>query len=732
MMVLFACGWSVALGQTAPQSAPQSQGQEKPNAFGDKDVAALLELLNTPVTVASNVMSDRNKQPVSVTTITRNQIQMSGARRLSDVLNLYVPGFFMVEDQDDSIAAFRGIAPDNNSKVMFLVNGHVMNTEWFLGPPDSLLNGIALDYIERVDVIRGPGSVTLGQGALLGVINVVTRVGVTDGHTVSGGVGKDNAYFATYESGTSKEGLKTYAHVTASRYDGQDIRPEGNATRNWEGVKGGKLFDGGNRLGKANNLTAVMNFAYDNASLDYMHADQNRDMYNFRRDRSAYEQSLDSLTGSFTVTLAPKHTLKTSFGVAQDDYILHSNLGFTMGGTREYRKSLSSVYNGNFGAFNLALGAELKRFDMGRRNRDGNNFVANSADATLLDSPNQKRQWVYSKSIDTQGLFAEAFLNIDKSWDVFGAFRYDKHPFWGSNVTPRFGALYSPGEELNFRLSYQTGFRGAPGVHYAGGFQNDGLIREENFDKIFAATAGNEPNLEKVQPEKMSSIEFQTVWSPTQTFKVDAVLFRNVVNHVIGFGAFGSWIFTPVPNNIGTDQKGDWDGYWYFQNTKGSFTSHGAEVTVTYHHPLVDVMGSHSLVRLDSVDDTAYDSLYITPKVFGKHFKSYPEDITRLHAILFPYDRMNFSLTAVRYGTWYTQDSSFTTDKTGQGSIILDGAFRVLVGEHFQFLLSATNLTNGKRLYPLTEGPAGTATDPRPGTPAVEGRTYWLKASYTF
>jgi len=133
------------------------------------------QLLETDVSVASKVSNDPDKQPVSVTVVTREQLQLSAARTLNEALMVYVPGFFTVEDQDDTIAAFRGLAADNNSKVMMLLNGHNLNAEWFMGPPDAILNSNNFDWIERIEVIRGPGSVTLGQGALLGVINIITR-----------------------------------------------------------------------------------------------------------------------------------------------------------------------------------------------------------------------------------------------------------------------------------------------------------------------------------------------------------------------------------------------------------------------------------------------------------------------------------------------------------------------------------------------------------------------------
>lgn len=701
---------------------------QTPTTLNEDDQAlnALIELLNTPVTVASNVMTDRNKQPVSVTTVSRDQIELSGARSLMEVLNAYVPGFFHVEDQDDNIAGFRGIAPDSNSKVMFLINGHVLNTEWFWGPPDALLQGIDLGYIERIDVIRGPGSVTLGQGALLGVINIVTRAGFHRGQSLAGRLGKDGAYGVAYDGGFTEGRMQAYVHLSRQTYDGQQLRAEGNATRDWEGILGGKLFNGGDRLKRAQNTTGLVNLSSGAFALDFLHADQKRDVYNFRRDRNQYDQVLDSLNAHYTFRVSEDHSVKIKAGLEQDDYILSSNLGYRMGGTREYRQSALVLYNGAFGDFRLAAGAEFKRFQMGRRNRDDNNFIVNQAGPGLLNVPNRNNQWVYPKDINVHSGFAEGFWSPDPAWDVFGALRYDKHPFWGSNVTPRMGLLFSPQKEWNFRLSFQTGFRGAPGVHYAGGFQGDGLLREENFSLVNAATAGKWTNLEKVEPERTASLELQAVWSPSKSLKADVVLFRNKVDHVIGFAAFGSWLFTPVPNTIGSDQKGDWDGYWYFQNTKGSFNAQGLEATLRWHQTFLDLNISHALVKLGNVDAEAHDSLYITPTALGDHFKGYPEQVTRVNAVFFPLAALTGSLQLLNYGDWYTGGPK------GQGQLLVNGALRAKASANLTLVLSVTNLFNAAKLYPFTDGPGGNQTDPRPGVPSVEARTWWFKVGYTF
>ncbi len=191
----------------------------------------------TSITIASNVATQRDKQPVSLTTISAEQLRMSGGRMLSEAIMMYVPGFFLVEDQDDLIAGFRGMAADNNSKVMLLVNGQNLNTEFFWGPPDAILNSTNFEYIERVEVIRGPGSVTLGQGALLGVINIVTKEGKAKKGAVSNvftditaGFGKDTFAHGSVGVGFSSNQTNGYFYLSTNRYNGQELRNEGWAT----------------------------------------------------------------------------------------------------------------------------------------------------------------------------------------------------------------------------------------------------------------------------------------------------------------------------------------------------------------------------------------------------------------------------------------------------------------------------------------------------------------------
>ncbi|MCB1139756.1 MAG: Plug domain-containing protein, partial [Leptospiraceae bacterium] len=82
---------------------------------GDRSEDVFQVLTEQNITVASNVARSVEKQPASVSVIDRRKIDLSGARTVNELLMTFVPGFFMVEDQDDVIAGFRGLAPDNNA-----------------------------------------------------------------------------------------------------------------------------------------------------------------------------------------------------------------------------------------------------------------------------------------------------------------------------------------------------------------------------------------------------------------------------------------------------------------------------------------------------------------------------------------------------------------------------------------------------------------------------------------
>lgn len=115
--------------------------------------------------------------PAAITVITREDIRNSSARHLFELLEIFVPTFtYEVDTGQSSIPILRG--QPNNNNIILLINGHVSMDFYAEGSLISRFSSLMGD-IERIEIIRGVGSSTLGPGALAGIINIVTSSGRT-------------------------------------------------------------------------------------------------------------------------------------------------------------------------------------------------------------------------------------------------------------------------------------------------------------------------------------------------------------------------------------------------------------------------------------------------------------------------------------------------------------------------------------------------------------------------
>ena len=87
---------------------------------------------------------------------------------------------------------FTGVANDRNTKIIYLVNGHKLNTQARDGFQGETVLGL-LDDIERVEVLRGPAGLVYGSGAIAGIVNVITRKAEQNQTEVSVSLGENNS-----------------------------------------------------------------------------------------------------------------------------------------------------------------------------------------------------------------------------------------------------------------------------------------------------------------------------------------------------------------------------------------------------------------------------------------------------------------------------------------------------------------------------------------------------------
>ena len=127
---------------------------------------------------ASKHEQKTTEAPSSVTIVTKEDIKRFGYRTLADILN-DVRGLYVDTDRAYDTLGVRGVnrPGDYGGRVLLTIDGHRVNEPVY----DSLFIGhdfpLDVDLIERVEVIRGPGSSLYGNNAFFAIVNVITRKG---------------------------------------------------------------------------------------------------------------------------------------------------------------------------------------------------------------------------------------------------------------------------------------------------------------------------------------------------------------------------------------------------------------------------------------------------------------------------------------------------------------------------------------------------------------------------
>lgn len=161
------------------------------------------DLMAVEVVTATMKGQSLRDAPASVAVASSALIKERGYRSIKDIL-VDTEGFNDLADVNEEVGTFRGTYATTTNKTLTLVDGHRMN-EFELGRY-NLDQFIGFDIIERVEIVRGPGSALYGTGALNGVINIITKKGKDVGGTLVKLRGGPGAVLAsiTYGNGFKK------------------------------------------------------------------------------------------------------------------------------------------------------------------------------------------------------------------------------------------------------------------------------------------------------------------------------------------------------------------------------------------------------------------------------------------------------------------------------------------------------------------------------------------------
>jgi len=132
--------------------------------------------------------------PASITIITRDDIDQSGAQHISELLRIQA-GLQLRDlygDGSRTTISMRGFSGGNAAaNTLILVDGRRLNNVDLAGPA---LNSISLKDVRRIEIIQGSAGTLFGDQAVGGVINIITTHDKEDRAEVQAGIGSYNKH----------------------------------------------------------------------------------------------------------------------------------------------------------------------------------------------------------------------------------------------------------------------------------------------------------------------------------------------------------------------------------------------------------------------------------------------------------------------------------------------------------------------------------------------------------
>jgi iron complex outermembrane receptor protein len=193
---------------------------------------SLEDLMSIKVTSVSKREQNTSQAAAAIFVISRDDIRHSGALNIPDLLRM-VPGLDVAQiDSGNWAISARGFNGQYSNKLLVLIDGRTVYSPIFAGVFWDSQN-VPIGTIERIEVIRGPGSAVWGSNAVNGVINIITRsTGDTQGGYVVAGAGNGSVGPEMIGYGgkarvigdyrVTAEGFNNSALPTFARTPGQD------------------------------------------------------------------------------------------------------------------------------------------------------------------------------------------------------------------------------------------------------------------------------------------------------------------------------------------------------------------------------------------------------------------------------------------------------------------------------------------------------------------------------
>lgn len=493
---------------------PAHSGQVSPinrDELVNLDLEQLLALPVESVSGVSKYEQSIRRAPAGVTVLTAADIRNYGWRSLADALRS-APGVHIRNDRFYEYIGNRGFTRpfDYNSRTLVLVNGHRINDAVYQQGSVGSEFLLDLDLVDRIEIIRGPGSSIYGSNAFYGAINVIPKKGRDlSGGEISLAAGSSPGGKARLSVGDQTPGGVVYL-FSATEWESKG-ETDYELPRDWRAADSSftarRVSDADDMINRSAYASASWRGFEAELAYGRRHKDVLPPVYFTAADTPAYGVD-ERAYALIRASGHPSPNGHLSATTSLDFYRYHglftpafANLeeqrpyadALSLGTEIIWRQTLTENHE-------LSLGIEHRenfRQDVGRDNLDTGERVVRVRESSSQTSP-----------------FAQldAELTPDLHLSVGG--RYDRYSDGNHRATPRTGIIWDAIESTTFKVIYGESFR-AP-----------------NVEELYASEVGLIANPD-LGPEINRTWEFITEHRLDRTWRIEGHLYHVVSENLI-------------------------------------------------------------------------------------------------------------------------------------------------------------------------------------------------------
>ncbi len=414
-------------------------------------------LAGTPYdVVVTTTMENETKDGTnaSATVITKKQIEQQKARRLSEVLR-QVPGLDIVQTGSPGHTTSIFMRGADSNQFLIMIDGIPVDNPYFGGYDIAELS---TEFIDRIEIVRGPFSALYGSDAIGGVINIISTRGTSGFHADAAVEGGSDSYRRA-QAAVHGGGDAFDYHLSGSFRDGNGQFQNDDFTNKTAFATLGWHPGDGMRLG--------FEARYKDSDLGI-----------------PFNGTASSPWRRYTTTekiyaLPFSHEVSNTFGyevrlsrVDADYFFDDLGSAFPYADTTETTSDrLDLTFHYQAGANRLSAGLGVERIDV----TDRDNFGTN-----LSGAPN-----------DSNGIFLQDSASFG-ALSFTAGIRYDDYDSFGSSVSPRLSVAYDIGDGSSgarFRAAYGEAFRAPTSGELFFPFSGNGSLEAEESRSVEAGVA---------------------------------------------------------------------------------------------------------------------------------------------------------------------------------------------------------------------------------------------------